>query len=47
MFDADKAALLDYTPIEQGRSVQTAGKTANKVKPIDFMLLDFQMQSVE
>jgi len=37
-FDADKAALLDYTPIEQGRSVQTAGKTANKVKPIDFMV---------
>lgn len=37
-FDADKAALLDYTPIEQGRSVQTAGKTTNKIKPIDFML---------
>jgi hypothetical protein len=37
-FEADKAILLENTPIEQGRSVQTAGKTTNKIKPIDFML---------
>ena len=37
-FDSDMAGLIDYTPIEQGRSVQTAGKTTNKIKPIDFML---------
>lgn len=46
MFDADKAALLDYTPIEQGRSVQTAGKTANKVKPIDFMVKNGRLYMV-
>jgi hypothetical protein len=45
-FDADKAALLDYTPIEQGRSVQTAGKTANKVKPIDFMVKNGRLYMV-
>jgi hypothetical protein len=37
-FEADKAILLENTPIEQGRSIQTAGKTTNKIKPIDFML---------
>jgi hypothetical protein len=37
-FNADMAGVIDYTPIEQGRSVQTAGKTTNKIKPIDFML---------
>jgi hypothetical protein len=36
--DADTAILLENTPIEQGRSVQTAGKTTNKIKPINFML---------
>jgi hypothetical protein len=46
MFDPDKAALLDYTPIEQGRSVQTAGKTANKVKPIDFMVKNGRLYMV-
>jgi hypothetical protein len=37
-FEADMAGFIDYTPIEQGRSVQTAGKTTNKIKPIDFMV---------
>ena len=45
-FDADKALFFENTPIEQGRSVQTAGKTSNKVKPIDFMVKNGRLYMV-
>jgi hypothetical protein len=45
-FDKNMAGLIDYTPIEQGRSVQTAGKTTNKIKPINFMLKDGRLYLV-